>query len=346
MSEHKWNIENGERIDYMFNRRMMNSFEGSHLGMHRRWTHKSGPCSTHRWRSGHLPKVQRKYVIGLLNKYVGKPLDSFIKAFNHKVKESIGVDIDKDSWMLYLDRGDFKKLGHSYQVWQENFIYEPYGKKRPFYVDEEGIIRHEKIDPSHTNRKGLSKMQVKYNQSLFIPKVKDVKLKPYGSTSLYSAELEMNKPEYRKPFYFFDAFVSFNGTVKKVPLYGSHLCLYKDYASYVRYPFGKQTFYGKDWMTSQTRDKAAIGIEETWVPIDKSMIPGIKSVQHWHVMIPNEAKDVALGQAAICTDPIERKRLAKKASAMPEMISADLGMGEIAYFMKRTDYESVTKSIQ
>lgn len=47
MSEKKWSLkDNSEKVWLKYSRRMMNNYEGTHLGMSRRWTHKSGPMST------------------------------------------------------------------------------------------------------------------------------------------------------------------------------------------------------------------------------------------------------------------------------------------------------------
>ena len=72
---------------------MMNKYEGTHLGMSRRWTHKSGPTSTQwckRWKN--YGEVPRKYIIGLLNKFVGKPYIDFINEYNHKLNSFEGVN--------------------------------------------------------------------------------------------------------------------------------------------------------------------------------------------------------------------------------------------------------------
>ena len=72
MSEKKWSLkDNSDRVDLRYSRHMMNEFEGTHLGMSRRWTHKSGPMSTgsmKRWKNYGI--IPRKYIIGLLNKFI------------------------------------------------------------------------------------------------------------------------------------------------------------------------------------------------------------------------------------------------------------------------------------
>lgn len=345
MSENKWSLKDNMESSWLkFSRKMMNEYEGTHLGMHRRWTHKSGPTSTgfmkKYWRNYGI--IPRKYIIGLLNKFVGKEFDSFVNEFNQKIKNFNGID--KHSYTRYIDCGDyFKKKS----IFDERFVYEPYGGERPYYVDEDGIIHKHEIKVENTKNKGLNKIQLAYNKRLFIPKFGCVRINPIKENG-YQKEDYNFEEKYRNPVYFFDAFVFVNGKVVKLPIYGCATEIYNYYNYYCLSHSDGKGYYKKDQYgfshsdISHSNDIKAMKIEDEWVGIPSKNLPGVKTSHHYHIRMKNPIYEKVFQEMNSTTDLSTIQKCTAKLKILKEIDYCDFGMGDnINYFIKRKDYEKI-----
>ena len=346
MSEKKWSLkDNSETVWLRYSRRMMNNYEGTHLGMSRRWTHKSGPISTgwcKRWKN--YGEVPRKYIIGLLNKFIGKSYEDFIDEYNHKLNSFEGVN--KDDYLKYIAQSKtendifHEKFSHNSGCdYKDRHIYQPYGGYKPYYVDDNGIIQKAKFDDTCTNKRGFNKIQLTYNSRLYIPKFKDIKT--YNNSN-YKNDYIL-KPEFRQPLYFFDAFVKIKDKIVKLPLYGCIEPIFIDYNCYCNYnkKSGKGFYKYGSPLTFVRNDPQAEIIEKEWVGISWNDIPKVKHEQHYHIYCDNPKWNEIKNKIDICEakeeDTIELRR---KLNNTPKLIYQDLGFGnEIRYFIKRSDYE-------
>lgn len=345
MSEHKWSMkDNSDSVYLRYSRRMMNNFEGTHLGMSRRWTHKSGPTSTgwcKRWKN--IGIIPRKYIIGLLNKFEGKSFNDFVNEFNFKIKDFNGVD--KHSYIKYLDCGDYFKRN---SIFDEKFIYEPYGGLRPYFVDDEGIIHKREIKIENTKNKGLNKIQLAYNKRLFIPKFGCVRINPIDKY-IYQSQDNNFEEKYRNPVYFFDAFVFVNGKVVKLPVYGCNTEIYHYYNYYCNtHPNGKG-YYQKSkysWYINDLRystDPKAMKIEDEWVGVPSKNLPGVKTSHHYHIRIKNPIYEKVFQEMNSTKDLSIIQKCSAKLKMLKEYDYCDFGMGDnINYFIKRKDYEKIS----
>lgn len=351
MSEKKWSLkDNSETVWLRYSRRMMNKYEGTHLGMSRRWTHKSGPTSTQwckRWKN--YGEVPRKYIIGLLNKFVGKPYIDFINEYNHKLNSFEGVNTN--DYLKYIAQSKVEndifheKFFHNSGCdFTDRHLYQPYGGYRPYYVDDNGIIQKAKLDDTCTNKKGFNKIQLTYNSRLYIPKFKDVKI---YNTENYRNSYTL-KQEFKQPVYFFDAFVKIEDKIVKLPLYGCIEPIFIDYNCYCNYSnkTGKGFYGSSSQVMFKRNDPAAEIIEKEWVGISWKDIPKVKHEQHYHTYYENTKWNEIKNQINICeANGEDTSELKRKLSNTPKLIYSDLGFGnEIRYFIKRSDYEKVNKN--
>lgn len=352
MSEKKWSLkDNTDKVELLYSRRMMNNYEGTHLGMSRRWTHKSGPMSTS-WTKNYkkIGEVPRKYIIGLLNKFIGKSYNDFVNEYSHKLSSFEGVN--KDDYLKYIAQSKIendifhKKFSHNSGCdFRDRHIYQPYGGYRPYYVDDNGIIQKAKLDDTCTNKKGFNKIQLTYNSRLYIPKFKDVKI--YNNSN-YRNDYIL-KQEFKQPLYFFDAFIKIENKIVKLPLYGCIEPIFIDYNLYCNHHKNGKGFYkrGTFHLTLFTHSEPqAQNIENEWVGISWQDIPKVKHEQHYHVYCENSKYNEIKNKIDICEAKGEdTTQLRRKLNNTPKLIYQDLGFGnEIRYFIKRSDYEKTIKN--
>lgn len=346
MSEKKWSLKDNMESSWLrFSRRMMNEYEGTHLGMSRRWTHKSGPMSTgfikKHWRNYGI--IPRKYIIGLLNKFIEKSFDDFVNEYNHKIQDFKGVNTDDYLKYISINESDDKqfhsKFNRNYYYF-ENQLYKPYGGHKPYYVDENGLIQKTNIDSKFTKKKGFNSIQLSYNSKLYIPKFNDVKT---YNDSHYRNTYSL-KTEFLEPVYFFDGYIKIKEKVVKVPLYG---CIEPLYVSYNNYCHNHENGIGFYYKNGYSKDLFATNnpkgkiIEENWVGISSSNMPRIKREQHYHKYVENTKWNELNNKINKLKENNEdTSEFDKRLKITPRYIYQDLGFGSnICYFIKRSDYE-------
>ena len=135
MRKREWSVKNkchsfrgkhGKKGGSQYPRHTMNLFEGTHLSMKKKIVNKIGDLSSGSNYQGAI--LHSKYIIGLLNKFVGKSYKDFRRVYDSKVKNIKKYDI---RW---------------YKL--ENYLHkEPRTCyfKQEFYIDENGLIQRCKL---------------------------------------------------------------------------------------------------------------------------------------------------------------------------------------------------------
>ena len=93
MRKREWSVKNkchsfrgksGKKGGSQYPRHAMNLFEGTHLSMKKKIVNKIGDLSSGSNRQGAI--LHSKYIIGLLNKFVGKSYKDFRRIYDSKIK--------------------------------------------------------------------------------------------------------------------------------------------------------------------------------------------------------------------------------------------------------------------
>lgn len=197
MSNKSWSIKyssDGRRSRYHrgkgFPRNAMKYYEGSHLGMRKRMASKSHLDTAWGYREGSPPYIQAKYIVGLLNKFVGQPYSKFIKTFTDKAKHLLkkyGINIAVVKRFI-----DFEGKLSKYQT-------------PKFYIDNEGIVRRKPDAP----RRKLTAELVYANRMIQIPNFGRARDSEYGPL----------KEKFRKPLLLGEFYVKIGREMPKVPVY-------------------------------------------------------------------------------------------------------------------------------
>ncbi len=167
MSEKKWKIDSRVPHKYRggrrgkgseFPRRGMNEYEGERLSMskHRLSKHKTMSYNKgNGWASLH-----KKYLEGLLSKYVNRPFDEMLSEFYAKTK-SLRQSRRQRMWdtQSYFS---YDLEGCRHARFAQN------GEKR-YYVDEDGILRLKERCADNAPKTKLTRKQKAYNRQVSVP---------------------------------------------------------------------------------------------------------------------------------------------------------------------------------
>lgn len=219
----RWKLENayygsGDKFD----RNYIKNYEGSHLPFHRMRERRN-------WR---YPQtwIPNKYTLGLINKYIGKPIEALEEAYQARVKNVKNPESFKEAyqWIIYdfCDTRAFRRAGH-YK-----------------YILVDGIITK---NPDYIKRKPYKRFTAKhlaYNEKHIINPGK-VRRKPIDTYSKASSNMITKQPIYLGKLY-----VSFAD--------GPHLMDVYHYAP----EFDKWRV-----MTDRKLAEKKQRFEETWIPV-------------------------------------------------------------------------------
>lgn len=322
MSENKWTFKihkYGKRGRYRthtskgkeFPRNALKYYEGTHLGMHKRMWSKSqfGTVSSRRtpvW-------LHKKYILGLLNKYVGKSYKDFniaYKSKSDKLYNKYGV--------LKEDLGEYiKGIKPSRYRW-----YHP-----KFYIDNEGILRKSPVPKRKKNiirAVSIPRRLRDYNSRVQVPDFGEARYGSYHYGSL--------KPEFKNPLLLGEFYVSIGGVVYKLPVY-----------TFDKYTL--QTIY-----TFRYR-RNPIKVEDKWISVSVPGLnciqrhivrrptgAFIKCKQNLDTelsilkMYPNDEKVI---QAV--------NNLKAEMETIPEFEVVDLGYGLFNTYVNKEDYKNASK---
>jgi hypothetical protein len=343
MSEKNWSCKythhgrcNGER----FPRHALKDFEGTHISMGMLRSYKS----KYSWGYRNYPAITSKYIIGLLDKYVGKSYDDFKLAFDQRTKnfyKKYPIEWCKISDYL------FDKPTELY--------------RRSFYLDKNNIIRRcKKLKYRTHNFPTLSKIQKHFNERVKLPEWGQVRTDSRFDVNNDPSYINNYMPDkFREPLLLGTFYVVVNEKVCKLPVYTCNKEIFKTYSTYrdekwdsekrryIKTPFWKSDAWNCKLINPAKRKKIA----EQWIPVDVYTLPKLKHdfwceakykdrynleerIENLNNKI-NTALDFNIRLELIG----DRNKLIHQLNELPETACYNLGYGRYYPFVKVSDYE-------
>ena len=353
MRKREWSVKNkchsfrgkrGKKGGSQYPRHTMNLFEGTHLSMKKKIINKSGDVFIGSNYQGAI--LHSKYIIGLLNKFVGKSYKDFRRVYDSKVKNIKKYDI---RW---------------YKL--ENYLHkEPRTCyfKQEFYIDENGLIQRCKL-LSRYNIGGprLTKSQIKYNERVKIPDLGVCRTDPndrvtknwFGQYDNDRFPLHHNK---RYPILLGTFWVVINKKVMRLPVYTYNSDYSIEYFNYSKSFYDYKTWKYKtisfeEYISKYDKiiQKNIKQIVKDWIPVHSKISSKCYGQDYW---ITVENPDIAeyYQEIGICMkiiknnpeskDEMETKisEIRERMNALPPMATINMGYGKFYLFVKRYDYE-------
>ena len=340
MSEKNWTCKythHGRRNSERFPRHALKDFEGTHISMGMLRSYKS----KYSWDYRNYPEIQRKYIIGLLDKYVGKSYDDFKFAFDQRTKnlyKKYPIEWCKISDYL------FDKPTELY--------------RRSFYLDKNNIIRRcKKLKYRTHNFPTLSKTQKHFNERVKLPEWGQVRTDSRFDVDHDSFSTMPNK--FKEPLLLGTFYVIINKKICKLPVYTCNKEIFKTYSTYrdekwdsknrcyIKTPFWKSDAWNCKLINSSIRKKIA----EQWIPVDVYALPKLKHdfwceakhkdrynleerIENLNNKI-NTTLDFDIRLELIG----DRNKLIHQLNELPETACYNLGYGRYYPFVKVSDYE-------
>lgn len=299
-----------------FPRHIINRYEGTHLPMKKTY---SG------WDDWHGPWINYNHVIGLINRFVNKPYNEFLKVWHAKLR-SVSECIRQTYSLRRII--DMEKVRHR--------VY-----SLEFYVDKDGIIRRYEQTSRPRYRSQLTKYQRKYNDSVKIPNLGVCK-------SEHTAYEFLRHHSKTNPILLGDFYVALEGNVVKVPVYTCCSQLMIDY-----YNAKKLSEYIEDRDLKLEEKKRRI--TESWLPIKPTNYwnsnPISLNLEHQYIFkeIPNpeRARLIRFLNTAISEGNTEEaNKLRDIIVNTPKTRAVDIGYGKFYLFVKKVDYEKQLKILR
>lgn len=344
MSEKNWTCKythHGRRNGERFPRHALKDFEGTHISMGKLCSYKS----KYSWDYRNYPEIQRKYIIGLLNKYVGKSYDDFKLAFDQRTK-----NLYKKYRLKWCKISDylFDKPQECYRC-------------TTFYLDKNNIIRRcKKLKYRTWKFPTLSKTQKHFNERVKFPE--------WGQVRTDSRFDVNNDPHYnnrympdkfKEPLLLGTFYVVVNDKICKLPVYTCNKKIFRVYSTYrdekwdrekrryIKTPFWKADPWDCRFINSNKRKKIA----EQWLPVNVYTLPKLKHdfwceakhkdrynleerIENLNNKI-NTTLDFDIRLELIG----DRNKLIHQLNELPETACYNLGYGRYYPFVKVSDYE-------
>ena len=353
MRKREWSVKNechsfrgkrGKKGGSQYPRHTMNLFEGTHLSMKKKIINKSGDVFIGSNYQGAI--LHSKYIIGLLNKFVGKSYKDFKRVYDNKIKNIKKYDIRWSRLEDYLHK-------------EPKTCY----FKQEFYIDENGLIGRCKL-LSRYNIGGprLTKSQIKYNERVKIPDLGVCRTDPndrvtknwFGQYDNDRFPLHHNK---RYPILLGTFWVVINKKVMRLPVYTYNSDSSIEYFNY------RESFYDyKTWKYATISFEEYINkydkiiqknikqIVKDWIPVHSKISSKCYGQDYW---ITVENPDIAeyYQEIGICMkiiknnpeskDEMEAKisEIRERINVLPPMATINMGYGKFYLFVKRYDYE-------
>jgi hypothetical protein len=342
MSEKKWSCKwrhagHGGRKNHcdnssQFPRQKINKYEGTHLGMCNR-------LGENIWRDNYA-WLDKKYILGLLKKYVNQPFNNFKKVFDEKVKPI-------KHKLHSIDLGYYFENEETKSYW------------RPlYYIDDKGYLRKCPQVKRHRNRVTLTKRQLNYNKRVKVPNWGQVRTDPklaVGSNSWYPWSKIM-PPQYRQPLLLGEFYVRYNDEIVKLPVYTCNTDIFTSYYNYrdsewdsKLQKYVKIPFWKAKWGYSQYSEKKRLLLTKEWAPVT---VNGLDWTQDCWVRMKNvtfcdyqEKLKTYTNKLQDETDPIERRRIEteieyyqERLEKTPEYATYNMGYGKYYTFIRKADY--------
>ena len=354
MSEKKWTLKwtsKGRRGRHHkgkeFPRHATNLYEGTHLSMRKRIWSKSNPGCVY-GRRGCI--LRKEYIIGLLNRFVGKPFKDFKIVFDAKLRELIKDKHNIIWWKLEHFLHDKPKDCYCYQE---------------FYLDDNGLIQRCKLRKRRSNK--LSKYQIRFNERVKIPDLGICRNNPkyqvkksywgeYEPDNCYEAFHTKIEPILLGKFY-----VVINKKVFKLPVYtclSKYLVEYANYNLYkhvnipyeqYKYPseekddklYKKRLRIIKDWIPIRVYPYNKLKGQDCWILLNNHRIDELKtSIDKYKKLIQKEQFGPNI---KIYTEEILKAQ--EELENIPEKQYYNMGYGKFYLFVKRSDFERETKNM-
>ena len=353
MSEKKWTLKlksRGRRGRHHkgkeFPRHATNLYEGTHLSMRKRIWSKSNPGCVYGQRGCILRK---EYIIGLLNRFVGKPFKDFKIVFDAKLRELIKGRYNIIWWKLEHFLHDKPKDCYCYQE---------------FYLDDNGLIQRCKLRKRRYNK--LSKYQIRFNKKVKIPDLGICRNNPkYQVIKSYWGKYESNNySDHTKtePILLGKFYVLIDKKVFKLPVYtclSKYLVEYAEYNpsrydydlnKYVNIPYEqykspseerdiklykKRLRVIKDWIPVRVYPSSKLMGQDCWVLLNNHRIEELKtSIANYEKLIQEEQSS-----SNIETYKKEILKAYEELENIPEKQYYNMGYGKFYLFVKRSDFE-------
>ena len=353
MRKREWSVKNechsfrgkrGKKGGSQYPRHTMNLFEGTHLSMKKKIVNKSGDVFSGSNYQGAI--LHSKYIIGLLNKFVGKSYKDFKRVYDNKIKNIKKYDIRWSRLEDYLHK-------------EPKTCY----FKQEFYIDENGLIQRCKLlSRYHIGGPKLTKSQIRYNERVKIPDLGVCRTDPYdrvtknwfGQYNNDRLSLHHNK---RYPILLGTFWVVINKKVMRLPVY-----TYNSYSSIEYFNYSKSFYDYKTWKYKTISFEEYINkydkiiqknikqIVKDWIPVHSKISSKCYGQDYW---ITVENPDIAeyYQEIGICMkiiknnpeskDEMETKisEIRERMNTLPPMATINMGYGKFYLFVKRYDYE-------
>ena len=353
MRKREWSVKNkchsfrgksGKKGGSQYPRHTMNLFEGTHLSMKKKIVNKIGDLYSGSNRQGAI--LHSKYIIGLLNKFVGKSYKDFRRVYDNKIK-----NIKK--YNVYW----FKLEDYLHKEPKTCYF------KQEFYIDENGLIQRCKL-LSRYNIGGprLTKSQIKYNERVKIPNLGICRTDPRYRVTKNWCE-RYNDDEFpihhnkRYPILLGTFWVIVNKKVMRLPVYTYN----SDYS--IKYFNYRESFY--DYITwkyatisfeeyiskyNKITQKNIKQIVKDWIPVHYKISSKCYGQDCWVTVenpdIDDYRQEIVKYMKIIENNPESKDEMETKISeirermnTLPPMATINMGYAKFYLFVKTHDSE-------
>lgn len=353
MRKREWSVKNkchsfrgkrGKKGGSQYPRHAMNLFEGTHLSMKKKIVNKIGDLSSGSNHQGAI--LHSKYIIGLLNKFVGKSYKDFRQVYDNKIK-----NIKK--YNVYW----FKLEDYLHKEPKTCYF------KQEFYIDENGLIQRCKLLSRYKiGGPRLTKSQIRYNERVEIPDLGICRTDPryrvtknwFGQYDNDRLPLHHNK---RYPILLGTFWVVVNKKVLRLPVYTYNSDYSIEYFNY------RESFY--DYITRKYKtisfeeyinkydkitQKNIKQIVKDWIPVYSKISSKCYGQDYWVTVenpdIVEYYQEITIYMKIIENNPESKDEMETKISeirermnTLPPMATINMGYGKFYLFVKRHDYE-------
>lgn len=322
MSENKWTFKvhnHGRRGRYRthsskgkgFPRHTMDKYEGTHLGMSKRMFSKSQFGSIRWWRRPVW--IHKKYLLGLIYKYIGKPYKKFEEVWTSKTALLYNkYGVVKEDLSYYINTGNPP----------EKYWYTP-----KFYIDRGGILRKypvPKRKKSIIKAVSIPRRLRDYNSKVQVPDFGEARYGPYPYGSL--------KSEFKRPLLLGEFYVSIEEIVYKLPVYTFD-------------KFDLQTIYNFRYK------RFPIKVEDKWIAVTVPGLAYCQKciVRRPNSNYVDCKRSLDTELSILNLYPNDERvlnavnELKAKIKVIPEFDIVDLGYGIFNTYIRKEDYENASK---
>lgn len=304
------------------------------------------------WFRRNFVGFKKNWIIGLLNKYVGKSYNACKKEYDAHVRELCGDSKELRGWEL------------------DDFIAEEKGtcyRNQMFWLDNAGNIRRCKMISAkkHYNPTSLTAAQKLYNKKVRIPDLGLCRTFSRMAFEYYKVDLGREDfyhylPQAKHPILLGEFYVAVEGRVMKLPVYTYKNPMMIEYWNHRAYEYNWRTRkneytpfeYGDP---RATRDNSLVErkrqIREEWIPVHGRLGDNYPTQQtHFESMQPLEVtrlmRDIEWYETnQNIPGPYQQEYIKKLAelrerlNSLPAKTQYNLGYGQFYLFVRRKTFE-------